>query len=69
MTDAAPTPGGRWRIYWRRIKITLWLFSMFTLVAVGLLAWYEINASPIQAHFLTELGQDMQYRLLSLIHI
>ena len=63
MTDAAPAPGGRWRIYWRRIKITLWLFSMFTLVAVGLLAWYEINASPIQAHFLTELGQDMQYRL------
>lgn len=63
MTDATPAPGGRWRIYWRRIKIAFWLFTLLTLIAVGVFAWYEMNASPLQAHFLTELAQDMKYQI------
>lgn len=63
MTDAAPALGGRRRIYWRRIKISLWLFVLLALVAGGLIAWYEINASPLQAYMLTKLGQEMHYQL------
>lgn len=63
MTDAAPAPGGRWRTYWRRIKISLWFVTMLAVVVGAAIAWYEINASPIQSRLLTDLAQDMQYRL------
>lgn len=63
MTDVAPPPEGRWRVYWRRIKIAFWSLALLAAIAACAFAWIEMNASPVQAHYLTELAQEMHFEL------
>lgn len=63
MTDAAPAPEGRWRVYRRRIKIAFWLSAALAFIALAVFVWVEFNASPVQANYLSGLAQEMRFEL------
>jgi membrane peptidoglycan carboxypeptidase len=57
-TADSPGRGRRWL---RRIAWTLAILVTVTLAAAAGLAWYEMQASPLQSRYLVELGRQMTW--------